>query len=303
MCSDKKIVASTLSLYFVGYFSGSLLFPFPDVMGRSSVIKYSFFFVILGQVLVIYVNNLTIKGLGFFIHGFFHIRASMCYVMLFELVEDQYKSLTCTILNVVDGFTMGVTCIWFMFVSQDALKFLEYSFWVGTIASVLIIFLTPESPVFLILNDKQSDAKVILNQIAKVNKSANQVQRQDHLTLKDPCLAGEHHEDSHYKNLSLSIDPHNTSHHNTSHHNVSHHNQSYGKGFEHSLSYSFENSRYRSMSLLQKTKRKQSVLKLAIEMVRDLWNNKQEVQLLQKLILIWVAVIQLWTITALAATS
>lgn len=92
------------------------------------------------------------------------------YVWLSECVGCAYKSLAFTVINIFDGLTMAVTCIYFMNVSHNwfwlCLFFCLLSY-VGTAVNLIC----PESPRWHLVNGRSSEAIKALNRIAEMNGS------------------------------------------------------------------------------------------------------------------------------------
>ena len=150
---------------------GILLFPTPDLYGRKRMITIAALMSVVGCWLTMAGPTKLLKSVGYFVLGFFHIRGSLCYIMSFEFNVDVYKSVNCTIINVVDGLTMFFLCGWLKFVNSDLIMFLTIATIVGTSASIILILIIPESPKWSITRDRQMEARKVINYISMFNGS------------------------------------------------------------------------------------------------------------------------------------
>ena len=57
----------------------------------------------------------------------------------------------------------------YIFVAKDALAVMVVTYWIGTIASIILLFIILESPKWHLMNGRHDDALHILNQISNFN--------------------------------------------------------------------------------------------------------------------------------------
>ena len=107
--------------------------------------------------------------------GILHLKVTVSYTHIFELIDDDYKGLCATVLNVVDAITLGVVGFCFIFVTKDGVRFMEITFLLSSIFVVLYIVFVPESPSWLLSTDQQDEALKCLNFIAKLNGSHERI--------------------------------------------------------------------------------------------------------------------------------
>lgn len=146
--------------YFVGWFSGMVIFPMGDINGRKPMLTVLIFIAILANYQVVYSKNLQIKAIGLFLQGFFHIRTNLSYVYLFEVVQNDMKRYTTSFVNFTQASVIPTVCCWFILVNNNCLQYLEVTYWVGVFASLFtIVCLLVETPVFLLIQNKEVEAK------------------------------------------------------------------------------------------------------------------------------------------------
>ena len=60
-------------------------------------------------------NNLKLKTLGFFLQGLFHIKASLSYMSIVDLIPENRKTLTFTLMTAFNAGTAMFACLIFKF--------------------------------------------------------------------------------------------------------------------------------------------------------------------------------------------
>lgn len=73
--------------------------------------------------LVTYATTLAEMSVGYFLMGMLHLKITVSYTHMFELIENEHKGFCATVINTVDGATLGITGFVFQFVTQDGVKF------------------------------------------------------------------------------------------------------------------------------------------------------------------------------------
>ena len=85
------------------------------------------------------------------------------------------KSIANTSLNSFDNATGLLGGLYFLFMSKHWFPLALFFFILGTIAYLILIFFCPESPKWLLLQDRREDAIKALNFIAIINRSPNRI--------------------------------------------------------------------------------------------------------------------------------
>ena len=119
---------------------------------------------------MLFVSNFIVRTVCFFVMGFSNLKNSQSYVWASEVVPFKRRASAYTIVNVVDAMPTVITGLFYLLVQRN--WFTIYAINVAISYSALFLaFFCPESPRWLILNNKQSEAIDALNKIAKFNGS------------------------------------------------------------------------------------------------------------------------------------
>ena len=88
--------------FFFGFGFGILLFFFPDVFGRKNGMLILMPFFIMGYTLVQYGGDMETKGLGYLMLGITHMRITISFQHVIDLIPGEYKAISTTVINLVD---------------------------------------------------------------------------------------------------------------------------------------------------------------------------------------------------------
>ena len=121
----------------------------------------------------------------FGLSGFSQIKNSVSYVWLSECTSKEYKSSAFTVINVFDALPMVVTCFYFMFISKNWVH-LSLFFCVLCYVALIVAFICPESPRWLLVSGRSREAINELNKIGRMNKVAGPLIPADALFVEDP---------------------------------------------------------------------------------------------------------------------
>lgn len=164
-----------MSYQFIGFGFGLPLIIMPDQLGRKMSMTISLLFSVLAVTITFYAP-FEYKKFGYFIFGVFHMKITLAFTHMFELIDNQNKAMCQTTVATFDAFSMGVTSLFFLYVSPSLDLLLNIYYGLGVVAIVLYIVVVPESPRWLLLKDPRSQrGKDILNYIAKFNGSKKRV--------------------------------------------------------------------------------------------------------------------------------
>lgn len=148
----------------------------PQQIGRKKSMTPVLLLYLVASNLTVYGGSLSLKKIGFFIQGLLHIKITLSYTHLLEMVpDDASKAICSTVVNAFDAVTLGIQGFVYMYVVADAVKFIEFMNIVGTIAILSYILIVPESPKWLFLNGQRKEAIKNLNYIAKLNGSSTKI--------------------------------------------------------------------------------------------------------------------------------
>ena len=176
VCESKVKTNFMISMHYVAYgIAGLLFFPMPDRLGRKMTILINFGVHLVAQYLIIFVPVYEARFIGFVLIGASQIKNSVSYVYVVELVPARQSGPVNVCLTSFDSATMFFVCFYFIFISKDWFPLIFTMTALGTLAYLGIVFLLPESPIWLLKHGRVEDAIAAFNWIAKVNGSKNRI--------------------------------------------------------------------------------------------------------------------------------
>ena len=162
-------------MYFYGFACGIIFFSMPDAIGRKATMRNLLPPLIIACSLSVYGNSIVLKGIGFFFQGFFHLKTMLSYTHIFELVSKDHKSFCATFIGTFDSLSFAFHGLYYTFVEKDGVAYLEYTYWIGTVATILYLLIIPESPRWLFQNQRNEEGIKVMNQIAAFNFSERRI--------------------------------------------------------------------------------------------------------------------------------
>ena len=168
VCISKSTIGLIVTAYYIGFASGALFYQWPEKYGRKYPMQLGMAVSLVAQTAIMFSTNFYVRTIGFYLMGLSQIRNSLSYVWASECVPLPKKSLAFTVINLVDAIPVGVTCLYFWFISKDWYTLNFYQLLI-CYAAFLGVFLCPESPRWLLVNGKSTEAIKVLNWMAKIN--------------------------------------------------------------------------------------------------------------------------------------
>jgi MFS family permease len=145
---------------------------FPDLVGKKNTMAVVMPLNIISQAMIVFSDDFFIKGLGFFITGFIHLRITISFTHCLELMPESHKSVATTFINVFDQGGIVFAGLYLHFVSNKVDPLFRFMFYLGVVATILYFALIPESPRWLFSRDPNSQRGIRnLNYIARFNGS------------------------------------------------------------------------------------------------------------------------------------
>lgn len=100
-------------------------------------------------------SSLFVKQVGFFIHGVFYQRTTLAFTYAIEMVPPSWKDNVQIIINLWDGLTIVIACLYFEFAKSEDQLIMGF-FIVGVMCFAVFLVIVPESPIYLLNNDPHS---------------------------------------------------------------------------------------------------------------------------------------------------
>lgn len=169
-CMDNQTIKLLTTIYFISFAFGGLLFYTPDRYGRKWTTLITTFFLIIGMLIAVFSTSYITKAIGLVVMGLFHIKTSISYVFMFESVHSRNKAFCSTVINIIDGIPVTLTCVYLRWISHDLILLQSISIYV-TIGAWFMLFLIPESAPWLLATGQRKRAILTFNYIAWFNGS------------------------------------------------------------------------------------------------------------------------------------
>ena len=153
-CVGSTKVSIVGSAYFIGFSLGILLIELPSRLGKKGAMNAILPVYVFASAITVYARSLEAKAFGLFVQGFLHLKITLCYAHILELVPEAYKGLSATVITAFDASSLAICGLFFTFVSKDLVKFMENANLVGAAACCLYLAIAPESPHWLIMKKR-----------------------------------------------------------------------------------------------------------------------------------------------------
>ena len=174
MCTSSTKISLMYTQFFIGTIFGGLLAVIPDRIGRKKSVIGGMAVSIAAQTVMLFVPNLIVRSVCFFVMGFANLKNSQSYVWASECVPFERRSKAFTVINVVDAFPTLITGLFYLLVARDWFTIYAINVAVSFLA-LLLAFVCPESPRWLLYNNRQAEAIDALNYMAKFNGTEERI--------------------------------------------------------------------------------------------------------------------------------
>jgi len=169
-CFPREYVGSLAAITFLGCAFGSILLPFSgDIFGRWNAGQ----FLCLLTLPIFYLSVVAdsfglVQFVAFWIGLLTFMRYANIYLLLMELMEEQYTGIATAIFMCGDSAMGFYLIVYLRFISKDCFAFLQLSIILSIISFVLYYFL-PESPKWLVSVGRYDEARTALKKMAYMN--------------------------------------------------------------------------------------------------------------------------------------
>ena len=163
------------AFYFTGFVGGIVVLPLPDKLGRKGSFKIFLSILLIASAFTLYSPSQYIKTIAMFIQGFFHIKNTLSYTNMIELLPDNSKEACLTIICFFDQLTLLLISAFMCFVTRDLVGVIQNYNIIGSLFIVIYLMVAPESPYFLITRNRKEEAIKMLNYIAWFNGTEKRI--------------------------------------------------------------------------------------------------------------------------------
>jgi hypothetical protein len=113
--------------------------------------------------IIIFVPNYYVRLVAFTLMGVCQLKNSVSYVWMFDLLETRHKSIACGILNAFDNMTLGLTAVYYMFISRNWIYLQFFMSSVAFLCTLAVLIFVPESPKWHLIKGRKDEAIVNFN--------------------------------------------------------------------------------------------------------------------------------------------
>ena len=153
--------------YFLAYgLAGLFLFSLPDKWGRWKTMAVFGTIHVASQFTIMLVPVYSVRLACFAVMGLCQLKNNMSYVWLFDLVESKHKSVCCGFMNALDTITLTVSTLYYLYVNKDWYYLCFFFTVIGAISHFYMIIFAPESPKWLLANNRRLEGISAFNRVA-----------------------------------------------------------------------------------------------------------------------------------------
>lgn len=188
-CADKWLIGLFGSMYYFGYLIGAIVFVnLSDMYGRKIWTRTSYILHTISFALIIFISNLYSRYVCIFLCGFVGaVRWSVSYTTGCEFLLKKHQIYSSAITQMINAWVPMFLAIYFWKITKHWIYFYYFTLSICIINCILVFYI-PESPRWLVSQERYKDAKDSLNEVAKINSKPMlqyDVINQDNKSLSD----------------------------------------------------------------------------------------------------------------------
>lgn len=167
-CVDKWKIGLFGSMYYLGFLLGSVAFiNVSDIYGRKLWARVSFIGHWATFLCIMWINSLNGRYFFIFLCGFIgSMRCSVSYTSGCEWLPKSKQIYSSMITQMINACVPLLLAVYFWKISKHWIYFYDFTLILAIIGTILWFFI-PESPRWLVSEDRNDDAKKIINDIAR----------------------------------------------------------------------------------------------------------------------------------------
>ena len=188
MCLPESEKSFFCSSYFIGFCLGVMLSTLPDSIGRKATLNILMPLFLIASWFVIFGQSIFQKEMGLIFQGLFHVKIMLSYSYIFELTEEKYKAFCATFINIGDLLSFSFIGLYLVYVDRNIMRLMEQAYIVQSSAIIAALIILPESPQWLFLKGRHSNAISNLNYVAWFNGSTKFIPENAQFDFLDQAL-------------------------------------------------------------------------------------------------------------------
>jgi hypothetical protein len=168
------------SLYYAGWCSTLLWMPnFSNTYGRAIFFRFAMVLNMVIFTIVMFSRSYLLTLSSIFLVGFFtSFRTGVGWPYLLEMIPKKDRPIHATLYGMMGASWGIIGSLFFQFISKNVYAFMGIGYFMQ-IVSLILTFMLPESPVYLLNKGKLEEAEIALNKIAKINNRLLQFNPKD----------------------------------------------------------------------------------------------------------------------------
>lgn len=99
------------------------------------------------------------------------VKNSLCYTWTFEFLLKDHKARGSSVVNILEFTTCIFAGVYFLLIGTSVMPLLYFFYAYSLLGYLLVSFVVPESPKWLMLQGRREEAIEVLNYVAWFNRS------------------------------------------------------------------------------------------------------------------------------------